>query len=197
VRVFRNAGIVFACLCVLATAAWWSADAMAASRVRPSGRSFSGVSSLSRSRATGRSVSGAHRGFAGVRVRSATSGFRQPRSVVHSSSSRVRSTPVSPVRSSGRVRVRPSVSHHPIVRDPLNSVGRVTHRRHSYWTSRYGIPYYYYRIPYYRYWRPYYYIGRVGRVGSWWYVVLQPTVRLSGSITRGGYGAGCYVGETT
>jgi hypothetical protein len=170
VRVFRNAGIGVACLCVLGATAWWSADAVAASRGRPSGRSFSGVTSVSRSRATGRSVSGSRPSFGAVRVRPATSGVRQHRSIAYSPSSRVRSSPVSSVRSPERIRVRPTVSHHPIVRDPLNSVGRVTHLRHSYGTPRYWSPYYHHWSPYYyHHWRPYYYSGWRYWYPSYWY----------------------------
>lgn len=86
------------------------------------------------------------------------------------------------MRATDRVRIRPTESRHPAVRDPLNSVGRGTHRirsiRPSYdralrgypyrsWTPYYDIsgvnyPWYWYHRPWYRYHTPWYWYSWYG-----------------------------------
>ena len=167
----RSTAIISVCLWFIVAIVCCPTNAAAASRSRSSGGSHSVRSSVSRSRgpaggaSTFRQVPNGYRG-AGIRSRGV--GVHNQRPIVRSPRSPVRREPMTFPRSRAPVRVSPSTSRHPVVRDPAISLGRTTHPRYSHTTPRTRHSYPYSYSSYY----PYYYVG-LG-FGYPWYSYYRP-----------------------
>jgi|GEM_PF-2971845 len=168
----RAAVIIPVCLWFIVATAFCPTEAAAASRSRSSGGARS---SAGRSHGPAGGVSSFRQvpgGYRGTSVRSG-GGVHDRRPIVFSPTRPARREPITSGRSPERIRVSPSTSRHPVVRDPAISVGRTTHPRYSHATPRTRHSYYpYYRYyPYYDYY-PYYYFGL--SFGYPWYSYYRP-----------------------
>jgi len=171
----RVTSIIPVCIWLVSVIVYCPTEAEAASRSRSSGGARS---SVSRSGGPSAGVSSVRQVPHDSRVGHVRSrgGMYNQRSVTRSPTRSVRGEPMTFRRSTDRVRVSPSTSRHPAVRDPARSVGRTVHRQYDYttpysWsTYYYDGPHYYvglgFGYPWYSYHRPSYWCSWYD---PWWY----------------------------
>ena len=145
----RVTAIISVCIWLVSAIACCPIDADAASRSRSSGGARS---SVSRSRGGGGGASSFRQVPRGSRVGHVRSrgGTYNQRSVMRSPTRSVQGEPMNFRSSPDRVRVSPSTSRHPAIRDPAHSVGRTVHRQYDY-TTPYSWSTYYYNVDGYGY----------------------------------------------